>query len=142
MNRSADELLHLPVRLHGIQLGRPVDVVLDPHARRAIGFDVLCGDEVHRFLPFGAAVLGAEGLAVDSALVLLEDVPSSFQRRDARTLRGLLGRAVEYRGQPAGRLRDLMLDGDGVVQEIVVGAGDAVEHVPAVEAVVASGKAA
>ena len=47
---TGDELLALPVRLHGIQLGRPVDLLLDRDAQRIVGLDVLCGDEVHRFL--------------------------------------------------------------------------------------------
>ncbi len=49
--RTGDELLAMPVRLHGIQLGRPVDLLLDRDARRVVGLDVLCGDGVHRFLP-------------------------------------------------------------------------------------------
>ena len=43
--RTGDELLALPVRLHGIQLGRPIDLLLDRDARRAVGLDVFCGDE-------------------------------------------------------------------------------------------------
>ena len=61
---AADELLRLPVRMHGIQLGRPVDVLLDPDGRRVVGLDVLCGDEVHRFLPLAAAELAAEEIGV------------------------------------------------------------------------------
>ena len=49
------ELLALPVRLHGIQLGRPVDLLLDRDTLRTVGLDVLCGDEVHRFLPLPTA---------------------------------------------------------------------------------------
>ena len=41
---SGDELLRLPVRVRGIQLGRVVDVLLDPTEARALGVDVLCGD--------------------------------------------------------------------------------------------------
>lgn len=44
---SADELLRLPVRLHGIRLGRPVDLILDTGSMRALGLDVRCGDELH-----------------------------------------------------------------------------------------------
>ncbi len=51
----------LPVRLHGIQLGRPVDLLLDPDTRRAVGLDLLCGDEVHRFLPVAVRQLPISG---------------------------------------------------------------------------------
>ena len=53
--RAAAELLSLPVRLHGIQLGRPVDALLDARVDRVLGFEVLCGDGAHRFLPFAVA---------------------------------------------------------------------------------------
>ena len=52
----AGELLRLPVRTNGIEIGRPVDVIVDPARNRALGFDVLCRDESHRFLPLSAAV--------------------------------------------------------------------------------------
>ncbi|MDX6413203.1 MAG: hypothetical protein QOH23_613, partial [Gaiellaceae bacterium] len=35
--RTGDELLALPVRLHGIQLGRPVELLLDRDTMRVIG---------------------------------------------------------------------------------------------------------
>ena len=141
MSRSADTLLHLPVRLHGIQLGRPVDLLLDPSGRRALGFDVLCGDEIHRFLPFAASSISDDELAVDSPLVLLENV-QSFRRRETRTLRGLLGLPVERRGQPAGALRDLVVDDDGKVQEVVVDAGGEVERLRPEDVAYGRGKAA
>jgi hypothetical protein len=73
-SRSATELLQLPVQLHGIRLGRPVDLLLDPEEWRAVGFVVLCGDETSRFLVFAAADVGDEAIELSSALVLLEDV--------------------------------------------------------------------
>ena len=42
---SASELLRLPVRMHGIQLGHAVDVIFDRDRRRALGLEVLCGDD-------------------------------------------------------------------------------------------------
>ena len=54
---SGDAILSLPVRLHGIELGRPVDLLLDRESLRVVGLDVLCGDEVHRFLPLPTAVV-------------------------------------------------------------------------------------
>jgi hypothetical protein len=83
------ELLQLPVQLHGIKLGQPVDVVLDAEEWRALGLVVLCGDDVERFLALPAARLGAEEIAVDSAFLLLEDV--DFYREHGRSLRELVG---------------------------------------------------
>ena len=65
---SAESLLQLPVRVRGIQLGRPVDVILDAQGARALGLDVLCGDDTHRFLPLAAVEVGEDHLAVSSAL--------------------------------------------------------------------------
>lgn len=117
---AADELLRLPVRLHGVQLGRPVDVLLDGDARRVIGLDVLCGDEVHRFLPLAAAELGRDRIAVRSALLLLDDAELTYYRTQGRTLRGLRGTVVEDRGAPLGALRDLELGADGSVGRLLL----------------------
>ena len=87
-SRSATELLQLPVQLHGIRLGRPVDLLLDPVESRALGFVVLCGDESSRFLVFAAADVQEDAIELSSALVLLEDV--EFYRERSRSLRELL----------------------------------------------------
>lgn len=105
-SRSATELLQLPVQLHGIRLGRPVDLLLDPLDWRALGFVVLCGDGSHRFLVFAAADLGEEAMELRSALVLLEDV--EFYRDRSRSLRDLLG----------GEVRDLLVSPDGSVEPV------------------------
>jgi hypothetical protein len=111
-------MLHLPVRLHGIQLGRTVDVLLDPAEWRAVGFDLLCGDEASRFLPFTTADKSDHELVVDSALMLLEDV--EFYRTRARSLRALVGTSIDADGLPAGTLRDLQLEPDGAVAALVL----------------------
>jgi hypothetical protein len=116
--RSAIELLLLPVQLHGIRLGRPVDVLLDAEAWRALGFVVLCGDESERFLVFAAADLREEEVAVTSALLLLEDV--DFYRDRSRSLRALLGGAVANGREDHGELRDLLLAPDGTVGALLV----------------------
>jgi len=67
-SRSATELLLLPVRLHGIRLGRPIDLLLDPEAWRVLGYVVLCGDESRRFLAFAAADPWEDAINVRSAL--------------------------------------------------------------------------
>ena len=89
---SADSLLRLPVRVRGIQLGRPVDLILDAQGERAIGLDVLCGDDTHRFLPLAAAEVRDDHLAVASALTLLAGAELDFYRGRGSTLRQLRGR--------------------------------------------------
>jgi hypothetical protein len=105
-SRSATELLQLPVQLHGIRLGRPVDLLLDPVEWRALGLVVLCGDGSSRFLVFAAADVGEEAIELSSALVLLEDV--EFYRDRSRSLRDLLG----------GEIRDLLVSPDGSVEPV------------------------
>jgi hypothetical protein len=102
--RSATELLQLPVQLHGIRLGRPVDLLLDPTEWRVLGFVVLCPDESSRFLALAAADLHEDTIEVSSALLLLEDV--DFYRDRSQSLRDLLG----------GELRDLLVAPDGSVE--------------------------
>ena len=105
-SRSATELLQLPVQLHGIRIGRPVDLLLDPADWRALGFVVLCRDESSRFLVFAAADVREDAIELASALVLLEDV--DFYRDRSRSLRDLLG----------GELRDLLVASDGSVEAV------------------------
>ena len=84
--RAVSEVLALPVRLHGMQLGRPVDAFLDELADRVIGFEVRCGDGARRFLPFTVARLQEEEIGVDSALVLVDEHNLAFYRRHSRSL--------------------------------------------------------
>ena len=117
-SRSATELLQLPVQLHGIRLGRPVDLLLDLTEWRALGFVVRCGDESSRFLAFAAASVRERAIDVSSAYLLLEDV--DFYRRRSRSLRDLL------RGDlrdlllltSSGSVTDLVLQQDGGMREI------------------------
>ena len=115
---SADELLHLPLRLRGIRLGHAVDLLLAPSTPRVVGFVIVCGDDTPRFLPFAAARPCKDAIEVASALVLLEDV--DFYRGRARSLRSLRGGTVRRDGRPAGELRDLVLSEDGAVCAVVV----------------------
>jgi hypothetical protein len=138
-SRSATDLLLLPVQLEEIRLGRPVDLLLDAEAWRALGFVVLCGDESRRFLAFAAADLRETEIAVSSALLLLEDV--EFYRGRSRSLRALLGSSVVSGRRERGELRDLRLTPDGTVTALVVEQGGAgrelepagarIEYVPA-----------
>ena len=125
---SGAELLGRPVRLNGIHLGWPVDVVLDADARRVIGLDVRCGDDAVRFLPLAAARVRDEEVEVRSALLLLDESHSSFYRRRTTRLRSLRGLAVERRGRPLGTLADLVLADDGAVLELALEEGGRVPY--------------
>jgi len=126
-SRSATALLQLPVQLHGVRLGRPVDLLLDSVAWRALGFVVLCGDESHRFLVYATAAAREEEIDVPSALLLLEDV--DFYRSRSRSLRGLLGRPVANGNGAVGELRDLCLAPDGTVAALLVEQGETLHEV-------------
>ena len=89
--RSGVELLGLPVRLHGLQLGQPSDLLLDRETMRAVGIDVVCGDEAHRFLPFVVAKVGDDAIEIDSPFLLLDFAQVDFYRHQATTLRELNG---------------------------------------------------
>ena len=118
--RTGDELLALPVRLHGIQLGRPVDLLLDLDARRAVGLDVICGDEVHRFLPLPTAAVRKEEIGILSPLVLLERRELDFYRAQTLALSRLRGGTVELYGRALGPLRDVVVSEDGRVIAAIV----------------------
>jgi hypothetical protein len=126
----ADELLALPVRLHGIQLGRPVDLLLDRGAPRALGFDLLCGDAVHRFLPLATASLGDGALTIASPLVLLEEDELEFYRDRALSLGSLRGRIVERRGRPVGALVDVVVGEGGALVDAIVETEAGEERLP------------
>ena len=87
--RPLSDVLALPVRLHGIQLGRLVDALVDANADRLLGFEVMCGDETKRFLPFAVARLGADEIAIESALTMIDEADLDFYRRNSRRLSDL-----------------------------------------------------
>ena len=118
--RTGDELLAMPLRLHGIQLGRPVDLLLDREARRVVGLDILCGDEVHRFLPLPTAAVGDKEIRILSPLVLLEERELDFYRSQTLALSRLRGGAVERHGRSVGQLRDVIVDEDGQLVAVIV----------------------
>src|SRR5438094_10211207 len=132
--RSAPELRELPVRLHGIRLGGPVDLLLDPVEWRALGFLVLCGDESTRFLVFAAVDLQDDAIDVPSALLLLEDF--EYYRDRSRSLRDLLGDAVVSGRRELGELHDLLLLPDGSVESLIVEQDERIREVrPAVTSI-------
>ena len=127
---SAAAALQLPVCLHGIQLGRPVDLLLETGSWTVLGFVVRCGDESQRFLPLAASQPTQKEIAVGSALMLLEDV--AFYRTRSTSFRTLLGGEVQHRGRTAGRLRDLVVSGGSVTElELQRGANGGLVRVPA-----------
>jgi hypothetical protein len=137
---SASAALHLPVRLRGLQLGRPVDLLLETDTWHALGFVVHCRDESQRFLPLLAAQTTDEAIRVGSALMLLEDV--GFYRARGTSYRSLLGGEVHRKGRPAGRLRDLLFtDGEVTELELDRGGSAGVVRVPASGSVVVPSRA-
>lgn len=81
------ELLNKRVLMGGIELGRVVDVLLDETGERPVGFDVLCGDGTHRFLPYATVLHGGDEVEVESPFVLLGRDQLDFYRRHGRPLR-------------------------------------------------------
>jgi len=132
---SAEALLRLPVKLRGVELGHPIDVVLDPGGRRALGLVVMCKDEEQRFLPLTVAEIGDDEIAVASVLALLDDGELDFYRRRASTLRLLRGRIVRRAGKVVGHLEDVIVLRDGSVAELVVANGDGRERLRNDEAI-------
>ena len=62
------------------------DVLFDPAGVRVLGLDVLCGDEIRRFLPFPAASLADAWIEVASSLTLLDEETLAFYRGQGRSL--------------------------------------------------------
>lgn len=128
MTIRGNHLLALPVRLHGIQLGRPVDVLLDRAELRVLGLDVLCGDNVHRFLPLPTASIRDGAIVIRSPLVLLEEDELDFYRTRAFSLRSLRGRPIEQRGREVGSLDDVVIGSDGSLQQLVVSGEEVLDY--------------
>jgi hypothetical protein len=127
---SADTILGLPVRLHGIQLGRPVDLVLEPVTLRAVGLHVSCADGIDRFVPLPAARVTAAEVVVRSALMLMDESNLAFYRSRGRTFRALRGAEVTRGRRTLGQLVDLVIAGDGTPLELVVERGGNRERIP------------
>jgi hypothetical protein len=119
---TGEELLQRPVRLHGIQLGRPVDVLLHPNEPLALGLDVLCGDERNRFLPVSAAEVRRDHVEAASPLVLLDLRSDGFYRLRARPLSALRGTRVDGEHE----LQDVVLGPDWRIVELVLEDGERV----------------
>jgi hypothetical protein len=131
---SAAASLHLRIELHGIQLGRPTDLLLDVESWQALGFVVHCGDESVRFLPYAAAQPTEDEIGVGSALMLLEDV--EFYEKRGVSFRSLVGGEVGRKGV----LRDVYIGAGGAVTELEVEREGVLRRIPAAGQGVASPK--
>ena len=123
-SQSAAASLRLPVRLHGIQLGRPTDLLLDVESWHVIGFVVRCGDDSVRFLPWAASQPSAAEIAVGSALMLLEDV--GFYERRSVSFRSLIGGTIPL----GGVLRDVYIGDGGAVTELEIERDGELRRIP------------
>jgi hypothetical protein len=121
---SAAASLRLPVRLHGIHLGRPTDLLLDVESWHVVGFVVHCGDEAMRFLPWAASQPSEAEIAVGSALMLLEDV--AFYEKRSVSFRSLIGGELPV----GGVLRDVLIGAAGSVSELEIERDGARRRVP------------
>jgi hypothetical protein len=118
--RTGDELLALPVRLHGIQLAKPVDLLLDRDGLRAVGVDLDCRDQKRRFLPLPTAKIDDEQIAVLSALLFLEGDEVDFYRSRTVALSELRGGIVQRNRQEVGRLVDVIVGPGGELRGMLV----------------------
>jgi sporulation protein YlmC with PRC-barrel domain len=116
--RSGDELLKLPVRSQGADLGRAVDLVIDLERMRVVGLHVRCGDRAQRFLPLAAAAVTQAEITTSSTHALLDE--SAYYRTHGVSYRELRGTAVEVAGLFVGTLDDFVLRSNGEVVTVVV----------------------
>jgi sporulation protein YlmC with PRC-barrel domain len=115
---ASGDVLSLPVRMHGIDLGRAVELVVDLDVRRVLGFEVRCGDDAHRFLPLAAAHMRDGEIAVASPLTLLDEL--AFYRGRGHGLGALSGARVATAAGTLGTLRDVVFDADGSIRGLVL----------------------
>ena len=108
-----------PVCYADIRLGVVVDVLLDDGLQRVLGFDVLCGDRAHRYLPLPACEVGDAAITVGSALVLMRQ-ELDFYRERGRALTSVRGFPVRRRGRALGTVVDLVFAPAGELLELVV----------------------
>jgi hypothetical protein len=137
---TAARLLALPVRLHEISVGKPVDVVLDLESKRVIGLEVLCEDEARRYLPLAAASVTDDAIAIRSALLLIDERELGWYRRRAHWLGSLRGAAVHEGRRELGSLADLLLGPDGSVLGLLVHDGEQTRRVGLSSAVTIAGR--
>jgi hypothetical protein len=126
----AEQLLRFPVRLDGMDVGRAVDLIIDPRQGRAVGLDILCRDDVHRFLPLAAAEVDGEEIRLSSAFALMDDAGFEFYRGRTSSLRTLKGTHVARAGKDLGALRDVVVSAEGAIEAFVVQSAEGTRNVP------------
>jgi hypothetical protein len=82
-----EKLLERIVRLHGVEVGVVVDVILDSEREEPIGLEVRCKDGRHRFLALAAAAPVDGEFAISSPFALLDGDELAFYRERGATLR-------------------------------------------------------
>jgi hypothetical protein len=82
-----EKLLERIVRLHGVEVGVVVDVILDSAGDEPIGLEVRCKDGRHRFLALAAAAPIDGELEISSPFALLDGDELDFYRQRGATLR-------------------------------------------------------
>jgi hypothetical protein len=82
-----EKLLERIVRLHGVEVGIVVDVILGAAGEEPIGLEVRCKDGRHRFLALAAAAPVDGELEIDSPFALLDGDELEFYRQRGATLR-------------------------------------------------------
>jgi hypothetical protein len=108
-----------PVCLGDIRLGVVVDLLLDDPLQRVLGFDVLCGDRAHRYLPLLACEVREDELSVSSALVLMAQ-ELDFYRERCRALSALRGFPARRGAHELGTLVDFVFAAGGELLAVVL----------------------
>jgi hypothetical protein len=116
----AGAMLARAVRIRGIDVGDPVDVLLDPDLRCALGLEVHCRDGVNRFLPWLSGAFGAEELSVDFPLALLDGPQLDYYRERAVPLNVLRRLTVDDSNGSSARIEDVLVDARGRICALVV----------------------
>ena len=137
----AEQLLRLPVRLGGMGIGRAVDVILDPAQGRVLGLDILCRDDVNRFLPLAAAEVDEQEIRLSSAFALVDDAGFEFYHGRTSSLRTLRGTQVARAGAEIGTLRDVVVSPAGAIEAFVVESESGTTSVPVEPALSLDGSA-
>jgi hypothetical protein len=79
-------LLGRAIRVGTVRVGEVTGVLVDAGQLRPIGLEVASGGGARRFLPWFAASVEPEGVRIESALLLVDEV-DAYERLGARTLR-------------------------------------------------------
>jgi hypothetical protein len=133
-------LLSLPVVFRSIELGRPVDLVVDLEGRRVLALEVSCRDGALRLLPLPAARITPDELCVGSPLTVLDEAHASFYRERGRPLRALRGAPVTRGKAELGVIEDVVVLADGPIVELVVVGRAGRRRVPFDDRLVVGGK--